>query len=78
MFLLFFLSRHQGTVIRNRSKFPILIQDQETTILNYAFKFAMVDSFAELIPSFEAEIDHTDFDPNMTIPNFNDTVYTQL
>ena len=32
-------------------------------------------SFAELIPSFEAEIDHSDLELDKTVPNFDDTIF---
>ena len=42
-------------LVREFGDLPFLAQNDETTVVNFAFKFAMVNSFAELIPSVEGE-----------------------
>jgi len=44
-------------------------------IIMFAKKFSRVSSVVELIPRFE---EHSDIGPDQTIPNFNETVYTEL
>ena len=61
-------------LVREFGDLPFLVQNDEKTIVNFAYKFAMVNSYAELIPSFEAESDHSDLDLDKTLPNFNDTI----
>ena len=51
-----------------------MVQFEEATIINFAYKFATVNSFAELIPSLEAEVDHSDLDLDKTVPNFDATI----
>ena len=65
-------------LVREFSDLPFLVQSEEATVINFAYKFAMVNSFAELIPSLEAEVDHSDLDLDKTVPNFNDTVLQTL
>ena len=64
-----------GGLEREFGDLSFLEQFQEATIINYAFKFATLNSFVELIPANEAEVEiNSDLGPDQTLPNFNLTV----
>ena len=57
-------------------------QAKVETILNYAYKFALVDAFAELIPEVNDdrrnELNHSDIESKITIHLFDFPVEDQL
>ena len=62
-------------LVREFGDLSFLEQFQEATIINYAFKFAMVNSFVELIPAIETEVEiNSDLGPDQTLANFDLTV----
>ena len=80
------LNPRRQKVIRREDNLTVLVREfsdsdwfNSETIIFYAKKFATVDSVSELIPSNDLQQnDHSDIGPDQTIPNFNETVYTQL
>ena len=66
-------------LVREFSDLPFLEQFSETgepTVVKYSKKFARVN---QTLANFEEENDHGDIDLDQTsLPNFNETVYTEL
>ena len=79
------LNPRRARVIRREDNLTLLVREfsdsdwfNSSNIINYAKKFATVDCVSELVPSFDTENDHSDIGPDQTIPNFDETVYTEL